>query len=232
MPESSSIRKTLPVNGSLLRKDRIAAGLTQEALLASCDIAFHIGTLRRAERSENISEAYLASLAKALGQDIARYTLHHSRPSSAEGGIDITGEWTAYYVQDHAGSPPYIVEEMTLFSRVGVQLTGYSESDYRGIKIREDFINLAVTGDMLTGSSVVKGWGDLTGAANVQAVISRGNDWMDGYASWYDSDTRNIHCSRYILVRNASRFKEDFSAEAKALMQAELEIFAARFSRT
>ena len=224
----SSIRDTLPVDGSRLKEDRIAAGLSQEALLASCDKSFHIGTLRRAEHGENISKAYLESIAKALGYALDRYLKPAPPPPAAAPGIDISGTWSAFFVQDHAGTPPYIVHETTVFEQVGASLSGYAESDYRGKPIREIFSDLAIHGDMLMGHAIVEGWGNVTGATNIQAVISRGNDWIDGYTTWYDSDTRDICCSRYILIRQGASFEEDFKAEAEAIMAQERVAFSAR----
>ena len=224
----SSIRKTVAVNGALLKDDRIAAGLSQEALLAGCDKAFHIGTLRRAEYGENISEIYLASLAKALGYSIERYLLADTPNSSAFSCIDISGEWIAHYVQDHAGSAPYVVTEATSFQQSDGHISGYSESEYRGKSVREVFTDLSIRGDMLIGRAIVEGWGDITGATSVQAVISRGNDWIDGYAMWYDSDSRDICCSRYIMIRVGASFEAAFSAEAKEIMAQECLRFAAR----
>jgi len=224
----STIRKTVAVNGALLKDDRILLGLSQEALLASCDKAFHIGTLRRAEYGENISEIYLASLAKALGYSIERYILADIPELRTPSSVDITGKWTAFFVQDHAGSAPYLVTEATSFKHSDGHITGYSDSEYRGKPLRENFIDTFIRGDMLIGRTIVEGWGDLAGATSFQAVISRGNDWIDGYATWYDSDTRDICCSRYILIRVGASFESDFAAEAKELMKQECAQFAAR----
>ena len=224
----STIRDTIAVDGASLKEDRMAAGLSQEALLASCDKSFHIGTLRRAERGENISKTYLASLAKALGQPIERYLRIETPVSAAAPGIDISGDWASYFVQDHTGSPAYIVQETVVFSQRGPSLSGYADLEYRGKPVRELFTELTIRGDMLLGHTIVEGWGDLTGASNIQAVISRGNDWIDGYATWYDSDTRDICCSRYILIRKGASFEADFRAEAEAIMVQERAAFSAR----
>jgi len=224
----STIRKTVPVNGPLLKKDRLALGLSQEALLASCDKTFHIGTLRRAEHGKNISEAYLESLSRALGQDVVRYQGADLRPQDVGPSVDISGKWMSFFVQDHAGSPPYPVSEEFFFEQDGARIWGYSESEYRGKIVREVLSDTSVRGDMLVGRSLVEGWGNITGATSFQAVISRGNDWIDGYAVWYDSDTRDICCSRYIMVRKEARFAADFASEAKALIEIECAQFATR----
>ena len=224
----STIRKTVPVNGPLLKKDRLALGLSQEALLASCDKTFHIGTLRRAEHGENISEAYMESLSRALGQDMMRYQGRAPLPQTIGPSVDISGKWVSFFVQDHAGSPPYPVSEETLFEQDDALISGYAESEYRGKTVREVFNDTSIRGDMLMGKSRVEGWGDITGSTSFQAVISRGNDWIDGYATWYDSDTRDICCSRYIMVRKGASFEADFISEAKELIEEECALFAAR----
>ena len=224
----SSVRDTQPVNGARLKEDRITAGLSQEALLASCDKTFHIGTLRRAEHGENISTAYLASIARALGHSVERYLKAPSPTPAPAPGIDISGEWAAFFVQDHAGSPPYIVSETSYFEQTGCTISGYTISNYRGKPLREVFTEIVLHGDMLVARSLVEGWGELTGSSSIQAVISRGNDWIDGYATWYDSDTRDICCSRYILVRKGASFEDGFLAEAKSIMENELILFKAR----
>lgn len=223
-----TVRHSVPVNGSQLRDDRLSAGLSQDALLASCDLAFHIGTLRRAERGENVSKIYLASLARALGFELARYVRIIAPEQADMPGVDISGEWHAFFVQDHAGAAPYAVEEKASFQQNGTSISGYTESHYRGKPIREIFTGMSVRGDMLMGQSIVEGWGGLAGVTSIQAVISRGNDWIDGYATWYDSDTRDICCSRYIMVRKGASFEDDFKAEAVERMKAECRHFAAR----
>ena len=224
----AKVRVSVPVNGEQLREDRVSAGLSQEALLASCDLAFHIGTLRRAEGGENISETYLASLARALGFDLKRYIRDIPAEDPDMLAIDIEGKWRGFFVQDHAGAAPYTVEERVCFQQSGACISGYTESDYRGKPVREIFTNMSVKGDMLIGQSTVEGWGGLAGMTSIQAVISRGNDWIDGYAIWYDSDTRDICCSRYILVRIGAAFESDFLSEADTNMKEECRQFSAR----
>ena len=228
MTQKKSIRDTVSVNGDLLRADRIAAGFSQEALLAACDKSFHIGTLRRAERSENISRIYLHSIAQALEQNPQKY-IAVATPAPNRSGVDITGDWASFFVQNHMGSAPYVVQERTELAQIGDSITGFSESEYRGSTVRDVYSRLELRGDMLVGHSTMEGWGDIVGFANVQVVIGRASEWGDGIVSWFDSDWHSIRCSRFIMIRTTSRFFDNYMAEAKTLMDQEISLYRARF---
>lgn len=144
--------------------------------------------------------------------------------SAADG---ISGEWLAFSVEDDRLSAPYILEENMVISRDpdgNYQVTCYALNFPRTEPTR----NVTKVGDMLMGQIYISEWEPPIGYGSFQLQILRENTFLEGYVTWYDSDSRRIEASRYLAVRKGI---PDFDAcvqAAKAMLKKDMAWFAAR----
>jgi transcriptional regulator with XRE-family HTH domain len=223
------VSNTLQPAADKISKDRIDQGFTQEALLERCRALgshFSIQSLRRAERGERVNKSTLEGGARALGKDLIHYLPESDQyEQSASNGIE--GEWHALSIEDDRLSPPYILEEtMVISSDAGgaLEIICHALDFHRTEPTR----NVVKIGDMLMGQIFITEWDPPLGYGSFQLQILRENTFLEGFVTWYDSDSRRIEASRYLAVRKDI---PDFDAcveAAKAMMDKEIEWFASR----
>lgn len=223
---------TVSVNGALLRSDRLAASLTQEALHALCAIRFSIGTLRRAERGERIGRRFLTSIAEALDNPTERYIANQTEKERwPQSRWDLSGHWTFLFVQDDLGEAPYLVEEQGLLDQKGQDITGSFDASYRNFSVTDRLYQAKVIDDMLLAECRIDGWPLPFGLSSIQLKVQRGGDWLDGFTTWYDLDSQRIECSRHIGIRHGSTCEESYLQQARRFMAEELTIFSSRIDQ-
>lgn len=218
---------TVSVNGPLLRADREALALSREALAAAAQGFVSVETLRRAEAGTRVQVAKLRRIAEVLEADLDRYVISDPALAVRQDGhvINISGRWTSYWVEVFRGQPPFIaVEQLDLFQR-GNRVTGAGITTVNDRARREIIENGRIDRTHFSGDTHVEGWARPNGVGMFQAIISREDDWMDGYATWNDVSTRQIEVSRIIFLRNDSPRLPEYVQEAEEQMTLALKAF-------
>ncbi|SHK46653.1 hypothetical protein SAMN05444000_13115 [Shimia gijangensis] len=219
-------------NGEEMRRDRLSQRFSQEALLERCraqNAYFSIQSLRRAERGERVARTTVVGIAKALGRPETHYILQEGSVDST-GTPDIIGDWLALSIEDDRLSKAYVLEETTTISQKEdgtYNLTSQSETFAR----TEFSQNVIVVNDVIIGQTFIENWTPPAGFGSFQFQILRENTFLEGYVTWYDSDTRRIEVSKFVAVRKGI---PDFDAcvrAARALIETELQAFRERSPR-
>lgn len=213
---------TVDLNGDLLRADREALMLSREAVAAATNQMDSIETIRRAEAGHRVQVIKLRQIARALNTDVERYTAGQSSSSLAIDtlvpDIDLTGIWLAFWNECDLGRPPVTVRERVQLEQTGVTVSGFGVANVNGKKRRETIDFGRVERNLFYGMSSVDGWTRPTGNSSFQVIVSRNDDWMDGYVTWNDADYGSIEVSRFVWVREDGQNADDHLADAMRMM--------------
>lgn len=215
------------VDGALLKKDRKAAGYTQASFAAECG-SVSLVTVRRAEQGHRIIRAYLKSMAEVLARPVARYIIEDDLAAATEYVVSLDGEWTGFFIESDRGALPYVVQEDIELRQNGTRVDG-DYTCYCPTEIRSETVRGAkVINNVLYGTLQPVHWQLPSGLATVMQMVSRNNDWLEGFSVWYDSDSDQIEMSRMISVRNNSDTFLQYIREARRIMDNEVSMYQLR----
>ncbi|MDA5093665.1 helix-turn-helix transcriptional regulator [Aliiroseovarius sp. KMU-50] len=227
MSETASVHPSVLVNGALLKADRKAAGYTQSSFSAAC-ASVSLVTVRRAEQGHRIIKTSLQRMAAVLEQPIERYFASELSEKKNDYVISVEGKWTSYFVETDHGKPPYLVEEAVEFFQHGSQVTGKAVVETTDEERTEAFDTTKVFRNVVIGTIFTQEWEPPLGMGTLILASSRNNDWLEGFTSWYDTDTDRIEISRNIYVRSGCPSFEKYCEDAKHAMNREIQMFRLR----
>jgi hypothetical protein len=138
----------------------------------------------------------------------------------------LDGTWSAFYVEDDKGKPPYQVEETVTLNQNGRDLQGtYHCETYT----RSDFaLEAQVHGTMIQGTYCALGRKSVAGRGSFQLQASRDSEWLEGFCTWSDYDSGTVQSSKWIWFRPESIFSEQYREEIKNILDAEIEVLRIR----
>jgi len=225
MPDKSNA--SVSVDGTLLKTDRKAAGFTQASFCAEC-ASVSLITVRRAEQGHRIIRPYLARMASVLGRPVERYAVEDELAAATEYVVSLTGEWTGFYIEADRGALPCVVQEDIVLRQNGAYVDGdycvYAPTEIRTEKLKGG----RVINNVLSGVICPSQWLLPSGMASLMQMVSRNNDWLEGFTVWYDSDSDQIETSRMISVRKNSAFYLQYLREARRIVEGDLAIYRMR----
>jgi transcriptional regulator with XRE-family HTH domain len=225
MPKN--IHSSARVDGALLKRDRKAAGFTQASFSAECG-SVSLVTVRRAEQGHRIIRAYLNSMAEALGHPVERYIIQDDLAEATEYVVSLDGDWTGYFVESDRGALPYVVQEDIELRQTGAFVDG-DFTCYCPTEIRRETVRGArVINNVISGTIYPDRWLLPSGLASFVQVVSRNNDWLEGFSIWYDPDSDQIETSRMISVRKRSASYLQYLREARRIMDNDVSMYQLR----
>ena len=227
MVSASPRNVTVRVAGWLLKQDRKAAGHTQQSFSAACG-SVTLSTIRRAEQGKRVVATALARMAAVLGQPADRYILADPAPPEPGGVPAITGQWIQFFVEEDGNHAPYIVEEVVTLQRHGARIGGTIETRTPWEKRSEQIDFAGMAGPTLYYVTRSDVWPPPAGLSVVIQKLTRGGDWLEGFAAWHDLDSDRIEMSRVIAIRPESRYAARYRDDALEIMQRELALFRLR----
>ncbi|WP_418118297.1 hypothetical protein [Variovorax sp. 350MFTsu5.1] len=110
--------------------------------------------------------------------------------------FDLTGIWEQTCLEPTPGEPTVLreVKERVELRQLGVTVKGEGATT---IDPRNFTYTMRVTRSMVFGSYNKRGQrGNITGSGMIQLILNGGSTQMDGYATWFDSDTDKIESSK------------------------------------
>lgn len=221
MKRPNNVHPSANINALLLKSDRKAAGFTQASFAAACD-SVSLATIRRAEQGHRVIIASLRRIAKVLEQDIDRYIAVDEPESSVEYVAWVGGEWAGFYVEaDHTFNPYIVYTDITIMQH-GDRIDGSLLSETPTGQRTERFLDCKVRNGILSGFTAVDGLALPRGLSCLNQVISRNNDWIEGFSTWFDSRTGSPEVSRKLAVRKGSQYYERYIEEARHIATREL----------
>lgn len=138
-----------------------------------------------------------------------------------ESRLELDGEWLSFYVERDLFGDPYCVQEAVRVIQNGSKVNGtyecityeYPDFSFEG----------KIHGKILTGTYLcpVRGKTEY-GRGMFQLMAYRGDEWLEGYATWFDMDTKKIECSKHIWFRDTSTFSGIFHTDVKRIMESEI----------
>ncbi len=225
MPQNT--HSSARVDGTLLKKDRKAAGYTQASFAAECG-SVSLVTVRRAEQGNRIIRAYLNSMAEVLGRPMDRYTIEDNLATATEYVVSLDGDWTGFFIESDRGALPYVVQEDIELRQNGARVDG-DYTCYCPTEIRSETVRDArVINNVLYGTLQPVHWQLPSGLSTLMQMVSRNNDWLEGFTVWYDSDSDQIETSRMISVRKRSDAYLQYMREARRIMDNEVSMYQLR----
>jgi transcriptional regulator with XRE-family HTH domain len=190
-------------NYLLLREDRESRRISREALVRMGGGTFSLSSLERLERGKG-TIAILRQVAHALGKSVESY---RSRPLQDAYGLDLSGVWTVFFLEQDAGTDPYLHTERLTILQDRATVTG----QYEGIKTEHpdggykgDEVTYDMTGhikrDVVFGTYSVRGRALPRGSGSFQLKFTR-EGWGEGFCT-FASDDGQIGCSPNIWVKS------------------------------
>ena len=161
-------------------------------------------------------------MAFILEQDIGRYITVAHPESSPEYTAWIGGEWTGLYVEADHSFLPYAVTTEILIKQSGIDIAGNLLSDTPAGPRTEHYLDCTIRNNVLAGFVTVEGLTLPRGLSCISQVTSRNNEWLEGYATWFDSRTGSPEVSRNIAVRKSSQHYARYIEEAQYIMTREI----------
>ncbi len=185
-------------------------------------------TVRRAEQGKRIIATYLRRMAETLGQPADRYVIEDVLEAASEYVVSLEGEWSGFFVESDRGVLPYVVQEDVELRQKGGGLEG-SFTAYCPYEVRVEHLNdTRVINNVVFGTIRRTKWRPPDGLSTVVQVASRGNDWLEGFAVWYDADTDQAEVSRMITVRKNCPDYLQYMREARRIMESEVLLYRLR----
>lgn len=215
------------VNGSRLKKDRIAVGHTQASFAMACG-SVTIYSVRRAERSQKVIRSSVRRMAETLGQPVERYLAENREVEPTSKTLNARGVWTGYYVEADRGIPPCVIELAATFSTEDGIVAGKFCSTRDNETLFEDLQHIKIEADVVSGLSEVNGWLLPHGRGALILKALRDMDWLEGFHSWMDPDSSVIETSRLILVRRTSPNYSVYCKRAHEIITEEVETYKLR----
>ncbi len=110
--------------------------------------------------------------------------------------FDLTGSWTHSFSEPTTNDPSQWqdVKEKVKLQHIGNRVKGEGKTDVA----RRDFsYRCTVSHNMVFGSYVKEGEkGNMSGSGMIQLIVSPDRVRMQGHATWYDNDTKQIESSK------------------------------------
>lgn len=215
------------VDAARLRADRLNRGWTQENLAEYSNPKFSLATYRRAERGGPISLQSLESISKAFGHDIERYVFDYKQSVEHSIVFDISGHWKSLYVEEDINKPPYLTIELLTIEQNDENINGIYEC--KTYERPNDFYMIGkIIKNMVYGKYYVPGRDNIDGFGVFQLMISRNNEWFEGFCSWVDYDKKIVETSKNIWVKSNSHFFDVLFEDAFKRIEREIEVFHIR----
>jgi transcriptional regulator with XRE-family HTH domain len=209
---------SVPVDGPKLWADREALSATQEDFLDLMgDSAVSLSTLQRAESSRSIQLGKLTAIAKTIGQPAEKYI--RAQPSiDRRTTCEVNGAWEGFYLEPDVSLSPTLIAVRMIIAQKNTQVSiEVYEVGSDGEERNENVIDATIVGDMLKITSVIDGWKQPTGITTVMLKVSHGDEYMAGFAIWYDKDTNHIESSKIAFARVGTHSFSDFLEKAKSV---------------
>jgi len=227
MQNHNDVHPSININNGLLKNDRKAAGFTQVSFAAACD-SVSLATIRRAEQGHRIIVSSLRRMGAVLNQDFERYIVADSPDVESEYVAWIEGEWLAYFVEADRRLLPYIVTVDISITQNANRIDGRWDYTTPTGKHVERLMDCKIQNNVLTGFTAVDGMGLAHGLSCLNQVVSRNNNWLEGFAIWYDTNTARTELSRSIGVKKNCRNFDQYIEEARFLIARELDNYRMR----
>ena len=214
-----SMQRGVSTDGGRLRADRFARGWTIEKLSEESGISE--STIKRAEKGESIRLGTLAKITEAL-----------RIPAPLDSSI--CGTWHAYYIETTISGAPLLTQEELEISISDCK--SYYMGRYRCLTHprRSEFTMKAkFVRPIIIGTYIVSNRDETNpeGLGSFQLMIGSDDAWFDGYCTWYDTDVRQVCCSRNIWIKLESGYNKELQKDMEAMMDAEKRAFEIRIMR-
>lgn len=202
------------IDGEALRRDRESLGYSREVFLAA--VKTKTGrmlsemTLRRAE-SGSASMDTIRVFAEVTGFPDQKYLRTEGDDGIWATSFDLSGRWKSYYLEDDAGSPPYLSRENLFLTQNGTKLDGIYEiqsSKNPDGWIRDSSFTLSgnVVDNVVFGTFFVSGRKFATGVGTFQLVISGTGGVAEGFCSYFGDDNKLLLTKNVWLRKGISDF--------------------------
>lgn len=208
--------RSVPVDGPKLWADRIAVASTEERFLDLMgERAVSLSTLQRAENGRFVQLQKLKAIAETIGQPVEKYVRNES--IIAQGTTcDVSGVWQGHYIEPDVTLNPCLVSlSMTIIQRDSRLSVEVNEVGSDGEEREEHIVDANIVGDMLLLKSLIDGWKQPSGISTVMLKITHGDEYMTGFATWYDKDTNQIESSRIAFAREGTHSFKAFLSKAE-----------------
>jgi len=223
MTETPTVHPSVKVDGARLKRDRKSAGYTQASFAAECG-SVSLASVRRAEQGHRVIKTSLRRMADVLGQDTGHYAITSISRGRSDYTAQLEGKWTRFYLQTARGIAPFVVSGEVEIRQQGRRIQGELASISPRQHRFEKFVDCTVINNMLTGFTVAEGHIGPAGLSTISLVLSRQNNWLDGYIAWFNPDTDQIENSRHIMVRKNTPDDRQNVKDTGLYMRRELKI--------
>lgn len=196
------------VDGEALRRDREQLGYSRDAFLDAVETKtgkrLSVMTLRRAE-SGTASMVNLIAFAEVTGFPDRKYLLSDSDEEIWTTPFNLAGRWMSYYLEDDAGSPPYLSKDNLFLFQNGTKLEGIYEIESSKNPegwIRDSSFTLSgtIVDNVVFGTFFVSGRRFATGVGTFQLAISGTGGIAEGFCSYFGDDNK-ILLTKHVWIR-------------------------------